>query len=132
MNLRMPITVLWVLLTQVSSAYPCGLCDEDNRAAVYSWEAEQKVAAAPDKLEFVVLKVSGPLPQRRADEIAAWLALRAGVDPATVRVSAFQKSIGFVFEKSGDEAGLVSEMKKAFPELSLHILKYEGRKPSIP
>ncbi|HSA59112.1 MAG TPA: hypothetical protein VLJ37_05445 [bacterium] len=119
-------------MTQVSSAYPCGLCREDNRAAVYTWEAAQKVAAAPDKLEFVVLKVLGPLPQKRADEIASWLAQRAGVDPSTVKVSAFQKSVGFVFEKSRDKAGLVSEMKKSFPELSLHILTYEDPKPSNP
>jgi hypothetical protein len=119
-------------LTQVSSAYPCGLCHEDNRAAVYSWEATQKVAAAPDRLEFVVLKVLGPLSQKRADEIAAWLALQSGVDPATVKVAALQKSIGFVFEKSKDKPALVSGMKRNFPELSLHILRYDDPKPTNP
>jgi hypothetical protein len=116
---------LWAFLTPASSAWPCGLCHEDNRAAVYSWEAAQKVAAAPERLEFVVLKLLGPLPPKRADETAAWLKTRAGVDPATVKVSALQKSAGFVFERAGDKAALLSAMKQAFPELSLHVLRYE-------
>lgn len=112
------------------TASPCSLCHEDNRAAVYSWDAAQKVAAAPDKLEFVVLKALGPLPQSTADAITAWLKMRAGVDPATVKVSALQKSIGFVFENSKDKEALVSDMAKAFPALSLHVLKYEEPKKS--
>jgi hypothetical protein len=118
---------LWALLTPVSSAWPCGLCNEDNRAAVYSWEAAQKVDAAPDRLEFVVLKALGPLPQTTADAISAWLKLQPGVDASTVKVSTLQKSIGFVFEKAVAKEDLVSRMAKAFPALSLHILKYEER-----
>ncbi|HEX5037860.1 MAG TPA: hypothetical protein VFX30_11940 [bacterium] len=109
----------------VSSAWPCGLCHEDNRAAVYSWDAAQKVAASPDKLELVVLKLLGPLPQARADELVSWLSLQAGVDASTVKASALQKSVGFVHEKARDKEALLSAMRKAFPELSLHILKYE-------
>lgn len=118
----MLIMALWASLMPASNAWPCGLCKEDNRAAVYSWDAAQKVDAAPDKLEFVVLKLLGPLPQARADAVAAWLSLQAGVDVSTVKVSTLQKSAGFAYEKGRDKAALLASMRAAFPELSLRVL----------
>lgn len=121
MNLRMPIMALWALLMPVSSAYPCGLCYEDNRAAVYSYEAMEKVKADPDRFEFVVIKVQGALPKKTAGLLTQWLLEREGVDPQTVKISALQKSIGFVLEKTCSKEELISDLSKDF-ELGFRIL----------
>ena len=126
MNLPTLIMALWALLMPASNASPCGLCREDNRAAVYSYEADQKVTADPERLEFVVLKIKGPLPRETVASLMKWLAGRGGVDPSTVRVSAFQKSIGFVLEKKYSKEALVLDLAKNFPLLSFRPIDYGG------
>lgn len=112
-----------VLVPFSGPAWPCGLCHEDNRAAVYSWKAMQKVNAAPRKLEFVVLKVKGALPPATADQLTSWIEKREGVDPATVKVSTLQKSIGFVFEKSLSKDDLLAALSQEFPKLTFQLEK---------
>ena len=114
--------VLWALWMPVSNLYACGLCYEDNRAAVYSYEAMEKVKAAPDRLEFLVIKVKGPLPQETVRLLTLWLTGREGVDPQTVKVSALQKSIGFVFEKAYSKTKLIDDLSKDFEGRGFQIL----------
>ncbi len=106
-------------------AWPCGLCREDNRAAVYSYEATQKVAADPKALEFVVLKVKGPLPSKTAEDLIRRLSERQGVDASTVKVSTLQKSIGFVFVKVHGIENLVADLSEGFPHLVFSVV-YQG------
>lgn len=105
--------------------YACGLCHEDDRAAVYSYAADQKAKAQPDQLEFAVLKVVGPLPASTVQHLTSWLGARKGVDPSTIKISAPQKSIGFVFEKTESKDSLLADLNKQFPELKIHFLKYD-------
>ena len=126
MNLPTLIMALWALLMPASNASPCGLCREDNRAAVYSYEADQKVKADPERLEFVVLKVTGPLPRETVASLISWLAERGGVDSSTLKVSASQKSIGFVFEKKYSKEALILDLAKNFPPLSFRPLDDGG------
>lgn len=116
---------LWALLMPASKAYPCGLCYEDNRAAVYSYEAVQKVKANPDKFEFIVLKIKGKLSQETADQIRRWLSERGEIDPTTVKVSTLQKSIGFVADKSFPKNSLLDELSRAFSPLTFELLPYD-------
>lgn len=106
-------------------ALPCGLCHEDNRAAVYSYEAMKKVKADPSRLEFAVFKIVGPLSKPSVDRLTLWLGQRPGVDRETVKVSVHQKSMGFVWEKSHSKADLILELQKQFPELQVHAIVYE-------
>jgi hypothetical protein len=106
------------------AAYPCGLCREDDRSAVYSYEAVQKAKAQPDKLEFVVLKVAGVLSAPITDKLAQWLKARPGVDPETVKISTAQKSIGLILEKSQSKEALVGELQNEFPGLRFHVVPY--------
>lgn len=106
------------------AGWPCGLCHEDNRAAVYSYEAMEKVKANPDKLEFVVVKIKGPLPQQNIEHLIQWLSERVGVDPPTVKISSLQKSIGFVFEKAHSKEKLIADLSKDFTDLIFQILRY--------
>ncbi len=108
--MSMIAVALW---PQVSLA--CELCHEDARAAVYSYEAIQKVKENPDKLEFVVLKVKGTFSQDIVDSLREWLSQKNGVDPTTIKISTFQKSIGFVFEKNRSKEKLVSDLTQDFP-----------------
>ncbi|MCC7343814.1 MAG: hypothetical protein IT573_02670 [Deltaproteobacteria bacterium] len=111
-----------------SAARPCGLCHEDDRSAVYSYEAVQKVKADPARLEFAVFKVVGPLPKATLDRLTQWLGARPGVDAATIKISATQKSMGFVWERSGSKPALIADLAKAFPELKVHALVYDDPK----
>ena len=113
---------LWVLLAP-NSAYPCGLCREDNRAAVYSYEALQRVKAHPDELEFVVIKMTGSLSAKTVDNLGQWLSWRRGVEATTLKISSLQKSMGFVYEKkTQDKQILLMELQETFPDLSFKIL----------
>ncbi|MCC6272080.1 MAG: hypothetical protein IT572_01315 [Deltaproteobacteria bacterium] len=110
------------------AARPCGLCHEDDRSAVYSYEAVQKVKADPARLEFAVFKIVGPLPKATVDGLTQWLSARPGVDAATIKISATQKSMGFVWERAGSKAALIADLAKAFPELKVHALVYDDPK----
>lgn len=119
------LLALSVFFLNIRPAFPCGLCHEDDRSAVYSYEAVQKTKAQPDKLEFAVFKVIGPLPASTIEKLNAWLKAQKGVDPSTLKISAQQKSIGFVFEKAFSKEVLIGNLQKNFPELQVHILKYD-------
>ena len=106
---------------QSARAFPCGLCREDARAAVYSYEAMQKVTAEPERLEFVVLKITGAVSQKTAGQISQWLTERSGIDPDTVKISTFQKSAGFVLEKKDSKEELVSDLSEDFAGLFFKI-----------
>jgi hypothetical protein len=106
------------------AVFACGLCHEDDRSAVYSYEAVQKAKAQPDKLEFVVLKVTGALPSPTVDLLSQWLKARAGVDPETVKISAAQKSIGLVMKRTRSKETLAGDLQKDFQGLRFHVLPY--------
>lgn len=105
--------------------WACGVCDEDDRSAVYNHEAMEKVRTNPDRLEFVVLKVQGSLRQDLPTTLETWLKKQEGVDPSTIKISVPQKSIGFVLDKKYSKEKLAVNLKKAFPQLSFHIHDYE-------
>ncbi|HKX12371.1 MAG TPA: hypothetical protein VJP40_04395 [bacterium] len=106
-------------------ALPCGLCHEDNRAAVYSYEAMKKVKADPQRLEFAVFKLTGPLPKAGIERLQLWLGQRPGIDKETIKISSQQKSMGFVWEKSHSKPDLILELQRQFPDLKVHSLVYE-------
>ncbi|MDO8519546.1 MAG: hypothetical protein Q7T11_05225 [Deltaproteobacteria bacterium] len=111
-------------LFQAPQAYACGACYEDNRAAVYSHEAAQKAEENPEKFEFVVVKVRGPLTPPDQKELKSWLSRRTGVDAATVAVSAMQQTIGFLFEKKFRREKLMVAFGESFPRHRFEILEY--------
>jgi len=116
-----------VVLLSAGAAWPCNYCKNDNRSAVYSYEAIRKVEAHPDKLEFAVLKIKGKLSPDAADGIQKWLMRRPGVDAATVKISSLQKSIGFVFEKSKNLDALVADLTKYFTPLRFEALDFDQK-----
>lgn len=124
-KLLLILPVLGLLLAP-GMALPCGLCHEDDRAAVYSYEAVQKVKADPARLEFAVFKIVGPLPKATVERLTQWLGARPGVDSGTVKISITQKSMGFVLEKSVSKEALIEGLRKDFPELKVHALTYEN------
>jgi len=107
-------------------ARPCGLCREDDRSAVYSYQAIQKVKANPELLEFAVFKVLGPLPPETVPRLTQWLQARPGVDSETVKISTSQHSMGFVWKKSGSKDTLIADLRRDFPELQVHVRHYEA------
>ncbi|HKY64483.1 MAG TPA: hypothetical protein VJR29_13825 [bacterium] len=119
-------------------AMPCGLCHEDDRSAVYSYEAVQKAKADPARLEFAVFKIIGPLPKSTVERLTQWLSSRPGVDPSTVKISATQKSMGLVWERARSKDAMLADLARDFPELKVHALVYEdqpdpyGRSPNSP
>lgn len=121
------IFICLIILNLLSSPiHACGACYEDNLAAVYSYEAVEKAREHPEKLEFVVLKIEGSLPQQKADLLTRWCFEKRGIDVSTVKVSTEQKSMGFLFEKKKlSPATLLGDLKKDFPDLSFKILPYE-------
>ncbi len=121
------ISVALILLSFVvaETALPCGLCREDNRAAVYSYRAMLKVRAHPNQLEFVVLKVAGAFPRKTIGQLTFWLAQQSGLDAGTLKISSLQKSIGFVWIKSAPKKQLVSQLSEKFPSLIFQILAYD-------
>jgi hypothetical protein len=112
------------------AALPCGLCHEDDRSAVYSYEAVQKVKAEPARLEFAVFKIVGPLPKATVERLTQWLGTQPGVDPATIKISATQKSMGFVWERVRSKEALLVDLSREFPELKVHALTYDSPKSS--
>jgi hypothetical protein len=114
----------FVYLLGLPNGICCGLCHEDNRSAVYSYEAAEKAKAQPDKLEFAIFKVTGPLDPATAQKIQQWLVGKKGIDATTVKVSTSQKSMGFVMEKSISKDGLITELESGFPGFKFHSLKY--------
>ncbi|MFO1462596.1 MAG: hypothetical protein U1F66_02390 [bacterium] len=120
------LAVAGALAPAVSLA--CGLCHEDDRSAVYSYAAVQKVKADPARLEFAVFKIIGPLPKDTVERLNRWLAARKGIDPATIKISSSQKSMGFVWEKAGSKEALLADLQKEFPDLKAHALSYEDPK----
>ncbi len=101
-------------------AFPCGICKEDDRAAVYSQEAMEKSQAEPDRYEFVVLKVThGPLTPTNIQKIHDWLAKQSGVASSTVNVSQQQRSIGFLFDKQEKLQFLLENFKQILPDFTL-------------
>jgi hypothetical protein len=114
----------FLYFAQMSQGICCGLCHEDDRAAVYSYEAVQKAKAQPDKLEFAVFKISGPLDPAATQKLQQWLQSKNGIDAGTIKVSTVQKSMGFVMEKSLSKASLIAELESAFPGFQFHALSY--------
>lgn len=119
---------LFALSLMPRTAKPCGLCHEDDRAAVYSYESVQKVKADPTHLEFAVFKIIGPLPKATVDRLTQWLSARPGVDKTTIKISTTQKSMGFVWEKAVSKDALLGDLNKEFPELKIHALSYDQAK----
>lgn len=118
------ILFAFVYFFGVPNGMGCGLCHEDNRSAVYSYEAVQKAKAQPDKLEFAVFKIIGPLDAATAQKLQQWLQSKKGIDAATVKISTAQKSMGFVMEKSISKESLIAELESGFSSLQFHPLKY--------
>ncbi|HEX5035518.1 MAG TPA: hypothetical protein VFW62_13640 [bacterium] len=108
------------------AVWPCGLCHEDDRSAVYSYEAVQKVKADPAQLEFAIFKISGPLPKSTVERLTQWLSSRPGIDPSTIKISSTQKSMGFVWERARSKAALLADLGRDFPELTVHALAYSS------
>lgn len=106
------------------AAYPCCPYHEDCVSAVNSYEAMEKVKAQPDNLEFAILKIEGLLPQATLEELHQWLLNRIGVHSTTVKISASQKSAGFVFEKRCSKDSLTKDLERDFPELDFKMLQY--------
>src|SRR5262245_44325229 len=113
------------LLLIHSAAYPCGLCREDYFSSVYSYEAVERAKANPDTLEFMVLKIEGPLPEATLRRLNRWLQKRKGVDATTVKISAHQKSVGFIFEKRFSKDFLMGDLERAFPALNFEVLLHQ-------
>ncbi len=119
----MTILLIAALSLAAKPLWACGLCHEDDRAAVYSYPAMQKVEAHPDQLEFVVIKISGPLTQLLVNRLEAWLKKQEGVDSETVKLALNQKAMGFVFKKSASFDALLAGLAKEFRKL--HFTKKE-------
>ncbi len=118
--------LIFAALALARTAFPCGLCYEDNRAAVYSYASMQKVEKNREKLEFVVIKIKGPAPVQTVADLHHWLEERKGVDPSTIKISTLQKSIGFVLEKSFPKEELLAALARDFRNLSFKILSYSS------
>lgn len=117
----LPLTLL-----SAEPTYPCGLCHEDDRAAVYSYESMEKVRLGPERLEFLVMKVMGsfdPLAPELVEKLQDWLAKRQGVDAASVIISPNQRSIGFVFEKVYSKGTLLRDLNQAFPSEHFSVVE---------
>src|SRR4030095_9043948 len=119
MRFKIPFVfgILLSSLALIRHAAPCGLCHEDYLSAVYSYEAAEKAKAKPDQLEFTVLKIEGPLAQATLGRLHQWLQKRKGIDSTTVKISAPQKSAGFVFEKRYSKDSLTADLERDFSEL---------------
>ena len=118
------ITVWETLVAVPQEGTTCGICYEDDRSAVYSFEAAQKAKADPEHFEFVILKVRGNLDDKAALKVVRWLMKRNGVTANTVKISTPQKSIGFLFEKRANLNHLIESMKQTFSPLNFHLRTY--------
>lgn len=112
------------------AAWACNFCKEDNRAAVYSYEAVQKVQASPGRFEFVVVKIIGKLQPNDDKALEDWLKLKPGIDPDTVRISIHQKAIGFVLDITAAKKEIVRDLQRAFPELTFRVLSLKSADPT--
>ncbi|MBI4126792.1 MAG: hypothetical protein HY465_04785 [Deltaproteobacteria bacterium] len=124
---RLAFTVMIaVLVGAMPSANACGICKEDDRAAVYSQAAMEQSQAQPTRYEFVVLKVThGPLTPTNITKVRRWLSNQQGIVASTVNISQQQRSIGFLFEKQSQLQPLLDNLQKSFTDFTFLKRDYE-------
>ena len=129
-NIIFVIGVTSVLLFPKLS-FSCGVCEKDDLAAVYDFQAAENVRNHPERLEYVVVKVKGSLSDKKTKAIISWLSSRKGVDAATVKISTTQRSIGFVLNRNFDKHKLVKDLGETFRDLTFESKKVELSRRSL-
>jgi uncharacterized protein (DUF2236 family) len=93
---------LWVRL-----APACEVCVEDHVAATYDYGVVARAEAAGQKVLFVAVEgKDAAAPQSKAAVRRALSAVR-GVDPASIRVSAFPSAASFAWNPESYDSGAV-------------------------
>jgi hypothetical protein len=115
--------VAMILLFAAPPASACGACAEDKVAATYDHAVVVRAAARHQAMVFASVEGGGD-PRRVAARIRGAATRTAGVDRASVRVSAEPAAVSFALDPAvAAPEKAVADIAKAAPGVRLEVLR---------